>query len=170
MSFIVISINSNNNFFSFFNCGEISAMDEVKAIKGIDYDVSILMVTDKSISSAKDLTTKLVLEKNLFKRQKKVLAGEKNLVENYWILQSKVNDNDPLISHLDDLISQLSCIKNTIENPSIKETYLDIGVFYDGDIFAYGKVLFPIKKITFLNSIFKNLKLEITCYPYIEES
>ena len=144
-------------------------MNETKEYKEKEYDVSIEMITDASISSAKDLSAKLKWDKNLFKRRKKPLATKKKSEKNYWVLRSKANNSDPLIDHLDDLKNQLSGIKKTVEHPSVKEVYLVIGVFYDSDYFAHCSVLLPTKDIENFNSLFKHLKLEIICYPCQEE-
>jgi hypothetical protein len=130
--------------------------------------VSLIFVTDNNFLNARQLSEKLGLTDSLLK-EKKWSPGRKPKDAMYWILESQISETSSIEDHIENIASLIPENMRIAEDVSIKDVFLDIGSFYDSDKIAYCSFNFSTINLKRLMSFFPDLKLGITCYPYVEE-
>lgn len=129
-----------------------------------EYISAIIIKTDKEIASAEEINKRLGLEEILF-QEKPWAKGRKPKEYNYWILESALEEHEPLADQLSSLVSLFPKNFKMNKDKLIIEVFLDIGFFYDCDKTPFGSLNIDIKTLKILESYFPGITLEITVYP-----
>jgi hypothetical protein len=129
-----------------------------------EYITAIIIKTDKAITSSEEINKRLGLEEILF--QEKPWAKDRRPRDfNYWIFESPIEDQEPLIDHLTSLASSFPDNFEMKTDKHIREVFLDIGFLYNSEETPFGSFNLDIKLLKVLESFFPGLSLEVTVYP-----